>query len=86
MKAFLVLGGESTGTRMVTQLLCEAGCYGDHGHQQRLDNSLPIDQPLVVWRRSVPHARKMPDIQAMISRLEDFGYEVTAVRIGLKWM
>lgn len=71
-KVFFVLGGESTGTRLTTRLLVDAGCFGDVDHEQRMDTwvlknsgelqkQLKKGQPLV-WRRSFPHDKKMPDI------------------------
>lgn len=71
-KVFFVLGGESTGTRLVTRLLVDAGCFGDIDHEQRMDTwvdkhtglleeRVQRGQPLV-WRRSFPHDKKMIDI------------------------
>lgn len=72
-KAFIVVGGESTGTRLVTQLLINVGCVGDSGKAQRLDKFSKEDSlrdlmsegkfPRVVWRRSVPHASRMPNLE-----------------------
>lgn len=57
-KAFVVLGGESTGTRMMTKFLIQAGCYGDSGHKQKFDLGIEgADFPLV-WRRSFPHEKR----------------------------
>ena len=58
-RAFLVLGAESSGTRLVTRLLIAAGCHGDGGHQQPFDKwqaaSSPFDgKDPIVWRRSYP--------------------------------
>jgi len=71
-KVFFVLGGESTGTRLTTRLLVDAGCFGDVDHTQRIDEwaykhvgsleeRLQKGQPLV-WRRSFPYGEKYPDI------------------------
>lgn len=79
-KIFFVLGGESTGTRLITRLLVDAGCFGDINHDQRMDTwaykhtgslekRLQKGQPLV-WRRSFPHNKKMPCI------MEDLVYPV----------
>ena len=64
-KAYLVIGGESTGTRLMTRILMKAGCFGDAVHKQRLDTDLTEYVPSacpVVWRRSMPHSGLMPDV------------------------
>ncbi len=82
-KAFLVLGPESSGTRFVTSLFILAGCYGDAGHEQRLDNEIP-DVETLVWRRSLPHNKVWVDPQALFLKLYDVGvyqiYPVVCVR------
>lgn len=71
-KVYFVLGGESTGTRLITRLLVDAGCFGDVDHAQRIDEwayrrigsleeRLKKGQPLV-WRRSFPHGKRMPNV------------------------
>lgn len=56
-RAYLVIGPESTGTRLLTRVLIAAGCRGDAGHEQAFDAPGPVsaDSHPVVWRRSVPH-------------------------------
>lgn len=64
-RAYVVIGGESTGTRMVTNLLVKGGCFGDSGHTQRIDGMIKekrftelkeiMDKQPVVIRRSLPH-------------------------------
>lgn len=34
--AYLVLGPEASGIRLMASILIGAGCYGDSGHTQRL--------------------------------------------------
>ena len=64
-KIYIVLGGESTGTRLVTKLMMQAGCYGEDAHIQSMDGDVKEmrwdkikatlkNQP-IVWRRSFPH-------------------------------
>lgn len=83
-RAFLVFGAESSGTRLLTSILMLAGCSGDDGHEQRWDTLAPSGE-LVVWRRSFPHAREMPDIVAMADRLRLLGYSVLALVISRDW-
>lgn len=84
-RAFLVLGPESSGTRLMTRLLITAGCYGDDGHKQRLDEHIPDNEPLIVWRRSVPHDGQYPDLAKMVKGLRAVGYVVTAVIMSRDW-
>ncbi len=88
-KAFLVLGPESSGTRFITKLLINAGCFGDSDHDQRLDiledrerineEELPHDDTPIVWRRSYPHRGIFADIGNPIRQLRQIGYDVRAV-------
>ena len=65
---FFVWGPESSGTRLTTEILIAAGCYGDSGHAQRLDRDIDSAVPDVpwVWRRSFPHGGMFYDPQALI--------------------
>lgn len=85
LKAYLVLGPESSGTRMMTEILIAAGCIGDAGHEQRFDEKQPAGESPIVWRRSVPHAGEWPSIDLMIHRLQQSGYEVFAVVTMRDW-
>jgi hypothetical protein len=84
MKAILVVGGESTGTRMMTSILCRMGFYGDDDHIQRLDDAIP-QYPAIVWRRSVPHAGQFPPLCEMVERLRGMGYNVSALVMCRDW-
>lgn len=75
-RAFLICGPEATGTRYLASILCQAGCFGQSTHQQTLDNDIPVDKENLVWRRSLPHAHKYPNIGSMVDDLELKGYEV----------
>ncbi|MGR8933736.1 MAG: hypothetical protein ACU837_05010, partial [Gammaproteobacteria bacterium] len=93
-KAFLVLGPESHGNHLVTDILVHAGCHGHsgdhvawdepwqagvHADSQPWDHALPTDEDPIVWRRSVPHLKNMPDIKNMVDSLEARHYQVTAI-------
>lgn len=75
-RAFLVLGPESSGTRLATQILLAAGCTGSAEHYQPLDRH-PAEGDLVVWRRSVPHAGEPLDLGRLLAKLH--GYQVQVV-------
>lgn len=85
-RAFVVLGPESSGTRLTTQLLIDAGCYGDATHIQRLDlQGAPAWAWSVVWRRSAPFCRSWPDLSALVNHVGALGYQVTAVVTVRDW-
>ena len=85
LKAYLILGPESSGTRMMTEVLLAAGCTGDAGHEQRFDNTWPDGESPIVWRRSIPHAGEWPSIDRMIHHLRQSDYEVYAVVTMRDW-
>ena len=82
--AYLVLGAESTGTRYVTSLLIAGGCKGDAEHKQRWDED-PFAGDPIVWRRSVPHARKVPVIAELVGRLMCDSYLTHALVVWRDW-
>lgn len=69
-RAFIVVGPESSGTRVLTRLLIALGCWGDGGHYQPLDRQIrerkvslvKSGDKDIVFRRSIPHSGKYPDI------------------------
>lgn len=69
----------------MTKVLIAAGCKGASGHMQPWDRVLPKEESLVVWRRSVPHARQWPNITGMVGRLRLNGYDVRAVVTTRNW-
>jgi hypothetical protein len=79
-KCFLVYGPESSGTRVMTNLLVNWGCAGEGGHSQLIDSDVwwraVKDKPdYLVWRRSFPHGGIWPEPSMMIRRLSDHGYQ-----------
>ncbi len=83
-RAILVAGPESSGTRMMTKILMAAGCAGDDDSHQRWDHEDPQGD-LIVWRRSVPHARGWPVLRELVRHLRTFGYEVSALITTRAW-
>jgi hypothetical protein len=93
-RAFLILGPESSGTRLLTRLLMAGGCTGSHEHSQ------PFDQwqdkngfggaDLIVWRRSFPWTEHhlWPNIELDLWRpLRQYGYnDTTALVIVRNWL
>lgn len=70
-RAFIVLGAESSGTRMLTSILIAGGCHGSIEHAQPIDDPSYDISPYrdVVWRRSVPHGGELLNLPALIDRL-----------------
>src|SRR6185437_14276821 len=80
MKAFLVIGPESSGTRMVTDSLIRAGAYGQPGHSQEMDDFSFTGRPeMIVFRRSVPHGDLWPDITRIVRQMIEAGYSVSPI-------
>ena len=81
-RAFFVLGAESSGTRVLTRAFISAGCWGSDEHTQPLDNLIFSDSPdLIVFRRSLPHDFKWPDIIDIKQHIEKAGYDLITVGI-----
>lgn len=86
-RVFIVVGPESSGTRIITRLFCMAGCVGDYEHEQRLDNfvhneSVEIcrvlgkDCETIVLRRSIPHDSDLrPDVLGIGAKFQSAGFE-----------
>lgn len=85
MRAYFVLGPESSGTRMMTEILISAGCFGDATSSQRLDSGIPEGTSPIVWRRSAPHAQEYPPLGKMIGRVQGLGYDVRAIVMTRDW-
>jgi len=73
--AFIVIGPESSCTRLVKHLLIDAGCYGDKTNQQRLDKAIPDNEKLMVFHQSIPHGNTYPNLEAIEKRFKRAGIE-----------
>jgi len=83
-RAFLILGPESSGCRFFTKILVNSGCVGSSVHRQPWDERDPTEDK-IVWRRSVPHSNRWPDVEGMIDRLQNLGYKVMAFVTTREW-
>jgi hypothetical protein len=73
--AVLVLGPESSGTRMMTEAFIRLGFFGDAGHEQSLDNlDFSATPARIVLRRSLPHNNIWPPLQDICRALRQGGY------------
>lgn len=85
-RAILVLGAESSGTRLVTRILLQTAAVGSDGHFQPFDEEIPDDKEIIVWRRSFPHNGEWPDVVLMCYYLREKGYNPEAVVIVRNFM
>lgn len=87
MRAYFVTGCESSGTRMMTKLLIQNGCYGQSHDAQMLDHDLRVSRGKdLVMRRSVPHGGDLqPPIKHIIHSLAELGFEVTPIVMVRQW-
>lgn len=89
-QAILVLGSESSGTRLATEILIANGYFGDSTHEQRIDD---IQNPSelknidrIVWRRSLPHGitGTFPIISDLQIKLNDLGFNDIKVVVTIR--
>lgn len=83
-QAFVIVGPESSGTRLMARLFIAAGCYGDDDHRQRLDAVIDGEkckESPIVLRRSYPYAKKWPELRHVKEKLEFAGYQVRVVLV-----
>jgi hypothetical protein len=80
-KAYLVVGPESSGTRMITKALIECGIPGDAGHTQMVDSFVGESRNVFVVRRSLPHGGVWPPLLSMKKRFIESGYQIIPIVI-----
>ena len=76
-KAYLVLGIEASGTRLLTRILINSGALGQDTHAQNFDIKIPFADDVsspIVWRRSYPHGDLDVDLSSMTSDLASKGW------------
>jgi len=85
--AVLVLGLESSGTKMLTKILIDNGFSGCADFNQPFDTKLE-DHTLIVWRRSFPYGWRgspadttWPNLSDMIQQLKNKNYEIKVLVI-----
>ena len=83
-RILMVVGHESSGTRLATKILIACGCHGDAEHEQEWDKSLPDVSP-AVWRRSLPHRREWPDIWNLLRPCIEDGFSPSLVVCTRDW-
>lgn len=85
-EAFLVLGPENCGTRMLAQALVGAGCFGEYGTAQQMDNGCFHGLPdLIMYRVPLPAWHNWPDLERIAGKLEAAGYRVKPLIILRDW-
>lgn len=83
-RCFIVTGSESSGTRLLTQIMINAGCTGDAGHSQKIDDETPTAD-LIVIRRSMPHSGKWINLFEIAERMKSLGYVIHYLIIIRDW-
>lgn len=71
MQAIIVTGAESSGTRLMANII-EAGGYTH-------DDAMECEAEQIVIHRSVPYGPQMPNLAGMVNQLRGKGYGVRAV-------
>lgn len=79
-RAFIIIGSESSGTKLLAKAFSKAGAAGDAWHKQRFDETDPTE-PVVFLRRSYPHGGEWPELAELVERFGKLGYEVQVVVI-----
>lgn len=77
-RAFLVCGPESSGNRLLTSILCRAGCWGSDSTDQPTPAEVPDDQELVAL---IQHH----DLLQAYRTLKAKGFAVTALLLVREW-
>jgi len=83
-RCFFVIGPESSGNRLLAEVLVASGCWGDYTCQQRFDNEEPPLNRDIVVLRSLPHANEWNVIQPTLKRLSQFN--VTLLITARDWL
>lgn len=98
MNAYIVQGvGESTGCRMLTEILIKAGCIGVSGHEQEFQKYIQNRKLFIEWlknkqynnfvmRYSFPHGQYLPDIKDLYSRLKVVYENVYIILTTRSWI
>lgn len=86
-KAVVVLGPESSGTKMLTECFVSSGYHGEAGDNQRLDNWNFSNLPdKIVYRQSVPHGKHWLRFNQFAPLLESQGFEILTKIILRDWV
>jgi hypothetical protein len=96
-KLFLVVGPESSGTRITSRLLIDSGCWGSYDHYQLLDSAViseNVDEikqltegfSHVVFRQSIPHGPIWPDLVKLQSLFQAAGFSVFFIFTIRDWV
>jgi hypothetical protein len=89
MTAYLVVGAESSGTKLMTSILVRAGCQGTDGYPQEWDAGIEAilwgNVHRFVWRRSIPYAGMWPDLYGMVSDCRAKSHFVQIIWMTRDW-
>ena len=81
-RAYFIIGGESTGTHALTEMLVKAGCHDaelvETEHYAQLSDR-------IVVRRSNPHGGQWISVAEYVDALQGAGYQVTMLVTAREW-
>ena len=83
--AYIIVGPESSGTRLLTKILIKAGCAGSPGHSQKWDTK-PFAGNSIVLSRSYAHSSMWPSLKSIVSRCSKEGYRYKIIVINRDWL
>ena len=85
-RCFFAMGWEGSGTNLLAEALVSAGCHYEGWHAGYNDDYKFDEMPdLLVFRRSLPHAHRWPDLQHLRNQMENAGYSVQPLFTVRDW-
>jgi len=86
-RAIIVTGAESSGTKVMTEALVHCGVRGEYGDTQPWDDLMfrRATDDFIVFRQTVPHATRVPNLSDIIGRLRFNKFEVTVICMMRDW-
>jgi len=95
---YIVQGvGESTGCRMMTEILIQSGCIGKFGHEQEFQKYIHNKKQFITWlkskqynnfvvRFSFPHGQYLPDLHDWYLKLKTVYDNVYIILTTRSWI
>jgi hypothetical protein len=85
-RAFFVIGPEGSGTNMLAEAFVSAGCHYNPAHNSHLDDYEfeKMSDPFV-FRRSLPHAHRWPDVKNIYEEMKFADCDVQILLILRDW-
>jgi len=85
-RAFFVIGAEGSGTNLLAEAFVSAGCHYNPEHNSRLDDyHFEMMPSPFVFRRSLPHAHKWPNLRDIYGMMKVADCNVQPLFIVRDW-